>query len=394
MIFRRHTSHCKLRRAGRRGWQCGCPIWIDVRRSNGRRVLASMGGLTNWQEAQTAAEKWEQNGERPQPQPTPPGEKQTEITLEQAWDSFIARTKTRNLKPASIYKYELLSRQMKTFAGKHGVRSLRDLTLDLLEQFQNEWKEGPLSRAKKLERLKAFFRAAQIRRWIDDDPASALQAPIVWPRPTLPFTRDEVERILDATRRYPDKTGKLGSPSAARLRAFVLLLRFSGLRIGDAVSLRKEMVHGHQLLLYTSKTGSPVFCVLPEFVAEALRSIIPLSDRYFFWTGNSTLHTAKGIWQRSLQNLFEMAGIQNGFCHRFRDTFSVELLQAGVPIEEVAVLLGHSSSKITSRHYAPWVRSRQEQLAKDLQRAWKQDPLVLLEEEAARKMRVENPRVN
>jgi integrase/recombinase XerD len=111
-----------------------------------------------------------------------------------------------------------------------------------------------------------------------------------------------------------------------------------------------------------------------------------LSDRYFFWTGNSTLHTAIGTWQRSLQSLFKLAGIENGYAHRFRDTFSVELLLAGVPIEQVSVLIGHGGSKITSMHYSPWVRSRQEQLAKDLQRAWNQDPLVLMEEEAARQL--------
>ena len=104
-----------------------------------------------------------------------------------------------------------------------------------------------------------------------------------------------------------------------------------------------------------------------------------LSNSYFFWTGNSTLHTAKGTWPRSLRNLFSLASIENGYAHRFCDTFSVELLLAGVPIEQVSVLLGHSGSRITSMHYSPWVRSRHEQLARDLQRAWNQDPLVLME---------------
>jgi len=45
-------------------------------------------------------------------------------------------------------------------------------------------------------------------------------------------------------------------------------------------------------------------------------------------------------------------------------------------------------------HYSPWVRSRQEQLAKDLQRAWNQDPLVLLEEEGDRQLQRERERVN
>jgi integrase len=59
-----------------------------------------------------------------------------------------------------------------------------------------------------------------------------------------------------------------------------------------------------------------------------------------------------------------------GHAHRFRDTFAVELLKAGVPMERVSVLLGHSSIKVTEKHYSPWVRARQEQLEADVRRTW------------------------
>jgi hypothetical protein len=36
----------------------------------------------------------------------------------------------------------------------------------------------------------------------------------------------------------------------------------------------------------------------------------------------------------------------------------------------------HSSLKVTERHYAPWVRSRQEQLEADVRRTWETDPSV------------------
>jgi integrase len=47
----------------------------------------------------------------------------------------------------------------------------------------------------------------------------------------------------------------------------------------------------------------------------------------------------------------------------FRDTFAVELLLAGVPMDQVSLLLGQSSVKITERHYAPFCKARQQQLA-------------------------------
>lgn len=394
MIYRRHRAHCRLRRRGRRAWSCDCPIWFDAR-IGGKRILKSM-NMTGWQEAQELAGQWEKQGPAGgNCEPAALTQRQQDISLEHAWENFLARAKTRNLRPATIYKYELLSRQMKAFGGRHGIHSLRDFTLDVLEQFQAGWKEGSaISRDKKLERLKAFFRAAHIRHWVDEDPAAPMQGPKAILRPTLPFTREEMARILAATTAYPDKSGKLGRPNAIRLRAFCLLLRFSGVRIGDAVSLRPEMLDGNKLFLYTSKTGAPVHLILPEFVTEALRTMPRLSERYLFWTGNSTLHTAIGIWQRSLRSLFRLARVENGYAHRFRDTFSVELLLSGVPIEQVSVLLGHGSSRVTSAHYNPWVRSRQEQLNRDLQRAWSQDPLVLLEERVTEQLQCDPEQVN
>jgi hypothetical protein len=54
----------------------------------------------------------------------------------------------------------------------------------------------------------------------------------------------------------------------------------------------------------------------------------------------------------------------------------VALLETGVPIEQVSVLLGHQSVRITERHYAPWVKSRQEKLEADVERALAQDSIA------------------
>jgi hypothetical protein len=45
-------------------------------------------------------------------------------------------------------------------------------------------------------------------------------------------------------------------------------------------------------------------------------------------------------------------------------------LLAGVPIEDVSVLLGHSNTRITAKHYSPWVKERQERLEDRVRQAW------------------------
>lgn len=152
------------------------------------------------------------------------------------------------------------------------------------------------------------------------------------------------------------------------MRALVLLLRHSGLRIGDAVTLSRERIDGDKLFLYTSKAGTPVYCPLPPFVIAALDA---LGDgRFYFWTGQGKPKSAISDWQEKLKALFNLARVANGHAHRFRDTFATELLLNGVPLERVSILLGHSSIRITERHYSPWVRSRQEQLERDVRSTW------------------------
>jgi integrase len=55
--------------------------------------------------------------------------------------------------------------------------------------------------------------------------------------------------------------------------------------------------------------------------------------------------------------------------HMLRDTFAVELLLAGVALEKVSKLLGHKSIRVTEKHYAPWVRSRTDQLENEMKAA-------------------------
>jgi integrase/recombinase XerD len=100
-----------------------------------------------------------------------------------------------------------------------------------------------------------------------------------------------------------------------------------------------------RLLLYMQKTNEPVFVALPEFVVQTLEGITPLSERFFFWTGEGDRDTVAGNWRRTLRKVFRLAAFKVGHPHRFRDTSAVDLLLAAVPLEQVSILPGHGRSE-------------------------------------------------
>src|SRR5262249_31640544 len=140
--------------------------------------------------------------------------------------------------------------------------------------------------------------------------------------------------------------------------------------ISDAAVLERSWLADDKLFLYTQKTGTPVWVPLPQSVVDALKAAPSDNPKYFFWNGRCLPTSAVKIWERTFERVFELADIPDGTLHRFRDTFAVELLLKGVPIEQVSILLGHSSLKITEKHYAPWVKARQEQLEAAVRKAW------------------------
>ena len=56
--------------------------------------------------------------------------------------------------------------------------------------------------------------------------------------------------------------------------------------------------------------------------------------------------------------------------HRFRDTLAIDLLQQGVPIEDVQQILGHEDVNTTLRHYGNWVKERQDRLTRSMEKIW------------------------
>lgn len=349
-IYRRHRSPC--RHASRRFRNCKCPIWVQgsLRGDYVRRSL----DLRSWEAASDLITAWNASGEIGVVKPEAP-------TIREAVERFLADCEARHLKETSLKKYRvLLEKKLLPFCEQRGWSQMRQLTLDALRQFRESWDFAPITHQKNLEFLKAFLRFAENSEWVRGNPARALKPPKLTPAPTLPFSEEEVKKLIAKCRTF--------NGNGVRLRAMILLLRYSGLRISDAVALTRDRIAGGRIFLYTQKTGTPVNVPVPKKVNQALAAMP--GDKYVFWSGNGKLKSAIEDWRRSFMSLAEFAGVSDASFHRLRDTFAVELLLAGVPIDQVAILLGHSSIKITEKHYAPWVKARQQQLEAAVKKAW------------------------
>jgi integrase/recombinase XerD len=201
-------------------------------------------------------------------------------------------------------------------------------------------------------------------------------------------------KILATTDSFIEKSAANGIENARRIRALVLLLRYTGMRICDVVSLSTDRVSNNRLFLYAQKTGVPVQTILPDFVDKCLNATPLKTEKYFFWSGTGKLDSAVRSWQARLKKLFRLAGVPNGHAHMLRDKFGVELLLAGVPIKRVSILLGHRSVRITEKNYNPWVVARQAQLEADIERALARDPVALIESKGTQKVRGQNEVLN
>lgn len=376
-LYRRHLKRCS--KADDRYWKrCSCPMWVEGT-ANGIYIRRSL-QTASWERAQGLALEIE-SVDDPKAEPA---KKEAPVTLQKAVEEYLADAKARNLAESTLEKLEtIFEKQMLAWAKAEGYTLLREMDHRAVQSLRTTWKDGALAKKKKQERVTGFFWFCVRAGWITATPTLNLKRITVRQKPTDYFPRDEYTRIIEATYQLDEGMDRAYDieKRGQRLRAMVGLLRWGGVRIRDAVTLEKaRLLANDDLFLYQAKTGVPVYVPLPHDVAEDIRNVPPgpkPNPRYYFWSGNGEPKSAVADWQRGLRRLFEVAALKNAdgklkrcFPHMFRDTFAVENLLAGVPIDQVSILLGHKSVKITEKHYAPFVKARQEQLTASVRKAW------------------------
>jgi site-specific recombinase XerD len=380
ILYKRHKKDCQYRQGSgkdkNQSHRCKCSVWVEWNTNGKQRrhpVRDAAGQSTSsWSEAEKlAGRNTETTGN---PAVAPKG--QDSITVEKAIKLFLESKQGEDLADNTLVKHKLTLRRLQEYCDGEGIALLADVTLPTLASWRAGWTyKSPIAKRNNQERVRAFFRFCLDGELISKNPAKKLTKIQVKDNETgnvNPLEPKQYNAILKAVDLVPEMT----ATQTARVKALMQLQRWSGLALVDAVCLSKdELVHsGDNCRVVTErrKTGTHINNVIPGWLGEELLTVKNGNHEYFFWTGRSTTKSAVSYFDKLYRKVFEKAGIAtNGkLSHRFRHTFAVELLKAGVDIRKVSKALGHSSVTITERYYAKWNKAQQDLLDADLSAAW------------------------
>jgi integrase len=296
-------------------------------------------------------------------------EKKEELTLptwrdlREAFEAHLAqRVAIDKLRASTSARYKATLQEFEMFLQERGITLLQDITKPLIESFK-VWRVGRI-RKRKFARgatglildvaiLHRVFSFGAENDWIVKNPVRMEGKPGENPKNGAePFTADEL--------------GRLREHAGDDLLAF-LLLRWTGLRGGDVVSLAWGEIHfdRKEIERLTQKRRKKVILPVHTELLFALeveharrnpqsKEVVLLNPA----TGNPM--TRPRLYERMLA-LGRRAGVNSARPHRFRDTLAVDLLARGASPYDAAKMLGDTIETV-ERHYSPFVRELRERL--------------------------------
>ncbi|QHN02948.1 tyrosine-type recombinase/integrase [Granulicella sp. WH15] len=378
-IFVRHSANCP-HKSDHFYRRCNCRKSLRYFYDGKQKVQSAK--TRSWIHAEEAKRELEDHFRSPaavQP-PAVPVETESQPTIGLTVQRFLGNKKTQGLTVNVLQKYERELGRFAAFMTKRSHLFLRDIESEDIAVFREGWQDlypSPTTRSKVQDRLKTFLWYCYETRLIDRMPQLL---PIRVRRPqAIPLSEKQFQELLQV---IPYQFSEDGD-HAQRVRAFILLIRHSGLFIHDLVKLQRDGIQRdmkknlYRVTVVRQNTGTSISIPIPPAVAiEVIAAMESNHDpKYVF--GNTEAgrsQTSVTDWKQDIKQVFKAAGHPKGRLRQLRDTFAVSLLERGVPLEEVSLLLGHKFVSTTERIYGRWVKARQDRLDALVSKTWEQDP--------------------
>jgi integrase len=333
-LYRRHRKECEGGKRegsftgefeeGRRGWKkCGCLIHASG--TLGGKFNRRHTGKADWDEAKAVAAVWEQadswDGKaQPEPAAPPPNPAADalprHITIADAAKVFLTTREGAKIAPATLRKYRTFTKQLTAFAELRGYVMLDQFTSADIDVFYSSWEMGARAKGKRLGTLRAFFRFCMNRKWLHENPVSPdIKPPKGANRVAnkIPYTDDELRRIIEVCDRMPEVTWSSGSGKGSwtgeDLKDFIWMMTYTDLRISDVGLFHMNRLKGNEVFLRAKKNGGDVFAYIPDWLRDRLNARAERCGVRPFIVGRSDrLETVTDLWRRQIGKIFELAG--------------------------------------------------------------------------------------
>lgn len=272
-------------------------------------------------------------------------------------------------KISTYSKYEIIVRKKLNFLDD---RNIEDIKASDLRLWFASLKSSLSGKTLKDYRscLNQIFLLAKYDETIKNNPIEYIKSPAVLKPKILPFTSDEVNRILEAAKKYDPK-----------FRMFLQIGFFTGLRTGEILALKKEDVDIKNRLIFVTKTRSK-FGELSPKTQGSIRKVPILDTIYydlFFYV--SILNGAylfvnqygdpyyddssflKYYWRPLLKEL----GISYRKLYVMRHTYATNILKnTNLTPYELSKLLGHSSTEMVYNRYVKFIENETDNFKRDI----------------------------
>lgn len=254
-------------------------------------------------------------------------------------EAYIAAKTIEGRSPKTLERYRyVLTRFFKETRVPERNVTVYHLRSFLMNERRRGVKDSTLEGVRSI--FSAYFNWLQREALITQNPCVNL-GPIKCPKVVrMPFSDVEIERMKEACTTIRDK-------------ALVCFLLSTGCRIGEIIQLNREDIDYQGMQCKVLGKGNKERVVYIDNITRMNmmryeRSRSDTSNALFVGKGSDRM-TAGGI-RKMLKMLEEKSGVENVHPHRFRRTLATNLINRGMPIQEVARILGHDRLDTTMKY--------------------------------------------
>lgn len=276
--------------------------------------------------------------------------------MERLINNYIAYLKDiKNLSPKSIKSYIPVVKEMIEYCGFKRIDDIQNSTIIQLQNWLNKKRNEGLSNQslnRRIASCKSFYGYLVAYRLINFNASEELkQLPIQGKRYNVDINKvKEIRNFMK--NKYNNK------PSFKNLRDTLMIdiMLCCGLRNMELRSLNIDSIDEYGRFQVKQKGNSIKECNLNSSTLELYRKYlserlkIKAKDDSLFISSYRTRISEGGL-EKVITTLCQDMGINHLTPHSFRHMCCSSLVQNNVPIEKVAKILGHSSTRVTFSTY-------------------------------------------